>query len=253
MTPPAVQFVINAHRSISQQDQEVRTNLPVTHVEYPLTEQTLIVSKTDLKGKLTYFNDQFVQVSGFTEQELMGQPHNIIRHPAGSLRQSLDNPQGGQALGRRSKEPPQEWRLLLGAGKCNADLRKRSSHRIHVDPHQASRRSARRGGTRLRADPRKQGSRVQTGIRHDPQALGVRFACPVYPNAQDAPGNASYWALRCSACCVADGALTASPGRFVRAATSRGRSLFSRGTCVLQLPKTPSVQGPRRLDELTCP
>jgi PAS domain S-box-containing protein len=59
----------------------MRTNLPVTNVEYPITDETLIVSKTDLKGKLIYFNDQFVQASGFTEQELMGQPHNIIRHP----------------------------------------------------------------------------------------------------------------------------------------------------------------------------
>src|SRR5665647_245404 len=59
----------------------MRTNLPVTNVEYPITDETLIVSKTDLKGKLTYFNDQFVDASGFSEQELMGQPHNIIRHP----------------------------------------------------------------------------------------------------------------------------------------------------------------------------
>ena len=59
----------------------MRTNLPITVTEYPLTDETLIVSKTDLKGKLTYFNDQFVQASGFTEQELAGQPHNIVRHP----------------------------------------------------------------------------------------------------------------------------------------------------------------------------
>jgi PAS domain S-box-containing protein len=59
----------------------MRTNLPVTNIEYPIGDQTLIVSKTDTKGKLTYFNDQFVQAAGFTEAELMGQPHNIIRHP----------------------------------------------------------------------------------------------------------------------------------------------------------------------------
>ena len=59
----------------------MRSNLPVTNVEYSIADETLIVSKTDLKGKLTYFNDQFVQASGFTEQELIGQPHNIIRHP----------------------------------------------------------------------------------------------------------------------------------------------------------------------------
>jgi aerotaxis receptor len=59
----------------------MRTNLPVTNVEYPLGDDTLIVSKTDLKGKLSYFNDQFVDAAGFTEAELIGQPHNIIRHP----------------------------------------------------------------------------------------------------------------------------------------------------------------------------
>ena len=59
----------------------MRTNLPISDIEYPITDETLIVSKTDLKGNLTYFNDQFVQASGFTEQELIGQPHNIIRHP----------------------------------------------------------------------------------------------------------------------------------------------------------------------------
>jgi aerotaxis receptor len=59
----------------------MRTNLPVTTLEYPITDATLIVSRTDAKGRLTYFNDEFVDAAGFTEAELMGQPHNIIRHP----------------------------------------------------------------------------------------------------------------------------------------------------------------------------
>jgi aerotaxis receptor len=59
----------------------MRSNLPVTTVEYSITDATLIASRTDTKGKLTYFNDEFVLASGFTEAELMGQPHNIIRHP----------------------------------------------------------------------------------------------------------------------------------------------------------------------------
>ncbi|MBB1092124.1 MCP four helix bundle domain-containing protein [Rhodopseudomonas palustris] len=59
----------------------MRKNLPVTTNEYVLPGDTLIVSKTDTKGKLTYFNEQFVTASGFTEAELMGQPHNIVRHP----------------------------------------------------------------------------------------------------------------------------------------------------------------------------
>lgn len=41
----------------------------------------IIVSKTDLKGRITYVNDVFERISGFTSEELLGQPHSIIRHP----------------------------------------------------------------------------------------------------------------------------------------------------------------------------
>lgn len=44
-------------------------------------ENDIIVSKTDLKGIITYANRTFIQVSGYSEEELLGQPHNIIRHP----------------------------------------------------------------------------------------------------------------------------------------------------------------------------
>ncbi|MBR0811352.1 PAS domain-containing protein [Bradyrhizobium diazoefficiens] len=59
----------------------MRKNLPVTDVEYPVSDETLIVSRTDLKGKLSYFNEDFIAAAGFTSAELMGQPHNIVRHP----------------------------------------------------------------------------------------------------------------------------------------------------------------------------
>ena len=59
----------------------MRMNMPVTNVEIPLTPSTLIVSKTDLKGQITYINRDFLEISGFTEAELIGQPHNIVRHP----------------------------------------------------------------------------------------------------------------------------------------------------------------------------
>ena len=59
----------------------MRTNLPVTNIEYELGENIIIVSKTDLKGQITYVNPCFVEVSGYTEQEMIGQPHNLIRHP----------------------------------------------------------------------------------------------------------------------------------------------------------------------------
>ncbi len=44
-------------------------------------ENDFIVSKTDLKGKITYTNALFEKMSGYNQQELLGQPHNIIRHP----------------------------------------------------------------------------------------------------------------------------------------------------------------------------
>ena len=59
----------------------MRTNLPVTNVEYELGDSTIIVSKTDLKGQITYVNPYFIEVSGYTEREMIGQPHNLIRHP----------------------------------------------------------------------------------------------------------------------------------------------------------------------------
>ncbi len=42
----------------------------------------IIVSKTDLKGRITYANHVFIRVSGFSEEELLGRPHSIIRHPS---------------------------------------------------------------------------------------------------------------------------------------------------------------------------
>lgn len=59
----------------------MRKNLPITNIEYHMDEGRPIVSKTDLKGKITYINPYFIEVSGFTEQELIGAPHNLVRHP----------------------------------------------------------------------------------------------------------------------------------------------------------------------------
>ncbi len=59
----------------------MRVNLPVTNNEYDFPADELLMSTTDTKGVLTHCNAAFARVSGFTMEELMGQPHNIIRHP----------------------------------------------------------------------------------------------------------------------------------------------------------------------------
>ena len=41
----------------------------------------IIVSKTDLRGKITYANDIFLSIAGYTEEEVIGKPHSLIRHP----------------------------------------------------------------------------------------------------------------------------------------------------------------------------
>ena len=59
----------------------MRNNMPVTNVEYILTDSETVVSKTDLNGNITYVNRDFVNISGFSEEELLGAPQNIVRHP----------------------------------------------------------------------------------------------------------------------------------------------------------------------------
>ena len=53
----------------------------VTGVERFFGKDEVIVSKTDLKGKITYTNRVFINISGYTEAELLGAPHSILRHP----------------------------------------------------------------------------------------------------------------------------------------------------------------------------
>ena len=59
----------------------MRTNLPITQTEFDYPANTMLVSTTDTKGVITHCNRAFVEVSGFAYRELIGQPHNLIRHP----------------------------------------------------------------------------------------------------------------------------------------------------------------------------
>ena len=59
----------------------MRLNLPVTDHEFAFPKGETLVSTTDLKGRITYCNPSFILVSGYQREELLGQPHNMIRHP----------------------------------------------------------------------------------------------------------------------------------------------------------------------------
>ncbi|MEC5218310.1 aerotaxis receptor [Actimicrobium sp. GrIS 1.19] len=60
----------------------MRTNLPVTNTEILLRDDEFLVSRTDTKGRITYANAYFIEVAGYTDAELIGAPHNIVRHPS---------------------------------------------------------------------------------------------------------------------------------------------------------------------------
>lgn len=58
-----------------------RTAIQPTGREVFFGDEEIIVSKTDLKGHITYANEVFVRISGYSERELIGAPHSLIRHP----------------------------------------------------------------------------------------------------------------------------------------------------------------------------
>ena len=59
----------------------MRSNMPVSNVEYVLKDTEAVVSKTDLHGNITCVNQDFVNISGFSEEELVGSPQNFVHHP----------------------------------------------------------------------------------------------------------------------------------------------------------------------------
>ena len=59
----------------------MRNNQPVTNQEYVLREGAAIISRTDSKGRIVDCNLEFIEASGYTRDELIGQPHNMVRHP----------------------------------------------------------------------------------------------------------------------------------------------------------------------------
>jgi aerotaxis receptor len=94
----------------------MRINHPVSEVEFPFPDGETLVSTTDLKGRILYCNPTFVAVSGYAKEELLGQPHNLIRHPdmpAEAFRDLWQTIAGGQpwsaAVKNRRKDGSFYW------------------------------------------------------------------------------------------------------------------------------------------------
>ncbi|WP_194270117.1 methyl-accepting chemotaxis protein [Candidatus Methylospira mobilis] len=92
----------------------MRNNQPVTQHEHLVPEGTTIISETDLKGVITYVNDDFLKISGFSENELMGKAHNIVRHP--------DMPEAGFADLWQTLKQGQSWTGLVKNRCKNGDF-----------------------------------------------------------------------------------------------------------------------------------
>lgn len=56
-------------------------DLSLTGVERFFEDNEIIVTKTDLKGRMTYVNDVFIKMAGYTEAQCLGEQHSLIRHP----------------------------------------------------------------------------------------------------------------------------------------------------------------------------
>ena len=59
----------------------MKDNQPITKNEVVLDDAAHLVSSTDIKGQITHCNQAFIDISGFSKEELMGNAHNIVRHP----------------------------------------------------------------------------------------------------------------------------------------------------------------------------
>jgi len=59
----------------------MKVNMPVTDHEVTMNKSDILVTRTDLKGIITYANQAFIDISGFSKEELIGKNHNVVRHP----------------------------------------------------------------------------------------------------------------------------------------------------------------------------
>lgn len=101
----------------------MKINIPVSNMEYALAEHDSVVSKTELRGIITDINEDFLRMSGFTGQELIGASHNTVRRPdmpPEAFEAMWQVAQSGPPVDRAGQEPQQKRRFSLGLSQCRS-------------------------------------------------------------------------------------------------------------------------------------
>ncbi|WP_454722072.1 MULTISPECIES: methyl-accepting chemotaxis protein [Cupriavidus] len=91
----------------------MRNNQPVTQHEFEFPDNATLMSTTDTQSYVTYANAAFVEVSGFSREEIQGQPHNLVRHP--------DMPEAAFADMWATLKGGEPWTALVKNRRKNGD------------------------------------------------------------------------------------------------------------------------------------
>ena len=95
---------------LSQKEQEPN----ILEVEMELPDDEFIVSRTNTEGIITYVSDSFCRISEYEREELMGRPHNIIRHPDMPRSAFKDMWETIKKMAGVCQKPDQDGQILLG-------------------------------------------------------------------------------------------------------------------------------------------
>lgn len=101
------------HHPLQLRNPPMRTNLPVSQHEYQFPSSETLLSTTDTASHISYANAAFIRTSGYSVEELIGQPHNMVRHP--------DMPVEAFADMWRSLKEGQSWRALVKNRRQDGD------------------------------------------------------------------------------------------------------------------------------------